>query len=139
MISIKENRIVDANAEDLYKIVCDINNYQSFLPWCKKSEIISQNENIIKAKLSIKFGIFSISYISNVTIDSENLIINVASNDYPFRNLQTCWEFEKLSDVKTLIKFSHNMSIKNFLMEKFVKKYIGYATNKVIDRFLEQV
>jgi hypothetical protein len=24
-------------------------------------------------------------------------------------------------------------------MEKFVKKYIGYATNKVIDRFLEQV
>ena len=44
---------VEAAAEKLYEVVSDIERYPSFLTWCDSSEILSREDHLVTASLSI--------------------------------------------------------------------------------------
>ena len=44
---------VEASADELFEIVANIEEYPSFLTWCDSSEILSREDNLVSASLSI--------------------------------------------------------------------------------------
>ena len=49
-----QEKIVNYSKKQMFELISDINNYDKFLPWCKKSTVISKN--IIEDDLIISRG-----------------------------------------------------------------------------------
>jgi ribosome-associated toxin RatA of RatAB toxin-antitoxin module len=79
----------------MYQLVNDIATYPAFLPWCKASEIVSQNEDEIHAKLTLAGGGFQKSFTTCNYLQL-NKMIEIRLLDGPFRQLEGFWRFESM-------------------------------------------
>ena len=130
-----QRRTLNYNAEDLFNLVLDIENYPEFIPYCSASRIISKNNNKIVADLVIRYKFFNDTFRSYVEYDIKNLIISVKYSEGPLKSLYTNWKFNKLSKDKTLIIFDIEVNFKFNLLNKFLKNFYNYIENKLIVNF----
>jgi len=60
--------------EQMYDVVADVKQYKSFLPFCKKSDVLVDEPEFLQAKLVIGFPPITESYTSNVTLRKPRLV-----------------------------------------------------------------
>ena len=93
-----EQRILGYSCEQMFSVVSEVENYHSFVPWCKKSVIKSRkNDEQLIANLVVGFPpLFGESYSSTVTLFK------------PYLGM--------ISHKKSLVTiFDHKHKIKNFI------------------------
>lgn len=56
------------NPEQMYSVVVSVDQYQHFVPWCKKSRVMRGRNGGLLAELEIGFPPLVERYISEVTI-----------------------------------------------------------------------
>jgi coenzyme Q-binding protein COQ10 len=77
-----QRKVLPYSAKDLFELVLDVARYSEFLPWCKASEIISQDKESMVADLTIIYKGFVDKYRSRIT---------TSVNDQIYRpNLHNC-------------------------------------------------
>ena len=135
-----EKKIVKFSAQQMYKLVADINNYHQFLPWCNKSKIIEISEiehgkKKLLADLEIGYKNLVYTYRSCVIIDDNEMSIKVDFVHGPFKNLENRWNFNDLDDnsceIDFFIDFELNIGVLNILISKFFDK----AFKKMVNSF----
>lgn len=128
--------LANYKAQDLFKLVANIEDYPKFLPWCLAAKITSQNENIIIADLMIKFKFLREKYSSKVTLipDQE---IKVEAIEGPFEYLNNSWKFIN-QDEQTLIKFEIDFKFSSSILEAIASSMIKEASHKIMNGFLRR-
>ena len=125
MTGSSQQKVLNYNANDLYKLVLDIEKYPDFLPGCTDSRIISNSESKIIADLVIQYKYFNDTFRSFVDYNNKDLTISIKYTEGPLKALYTNWEFIKLDSNKTLIKFNVDVKFKfkpfNKLLDNFYK------------------
>ena len=84
---------VPYNLSQMYKLVNHIEKYSEFLPWCTESQIISQDEDSIQARLTLTGGGLSKSFTTSNRLQ-KNKLIEISLIDGPFKHLEGYWSFE---------------------------------------------
>lgn len=84
---------VPYNVSQMYKLVNHIEKYSEFLPWCTESQIISQDEDSIQARLTLTGGGLSKSFTTSNRLQ-KNKLIEISLIDGPFKHLEGYWSFE---------------------------------------------
>jgi len=88
----KEAR-VPYSAAQMYALVNDIARYQEFVPWCTKSVIDVQTDDVISATLT-----FAAKGIQQSFSTRNRLVPNIEMKmeliNGPFKYLNGCWRFE---------------------------------------------
>lgn len=84
---------VPYNVSEMYKLVNHIEKYSEFLPWCTESQIISQDEDSIQARLTLTGGGLSKSFTTLNRLQ-KNKLIEISLIDGPFKHLEGYWSFE---------------------------------------------
>lgn len=84
---------VPYNVSEMYKLVNHIEKYSEFLPWCTESQIISQDEDSIQARLTLTGGGLSKSFTTSNRLQ-KNKLIEISLIDGPFKHLEGYWSFE---------------------------------------------
>lgn len=84
---------VPYNVSEMYKLVNHIEKYSEFLPWCTESQIISQDEDSIQARLTLTGGGLSKSFTTSNRLQ-KNKLIEISLIDGPFKQLEGYWSFE---------------------------------------------
>ncbi len=138
MLSLSDSRISDFSAYQLYSLVIDVEKYPDFVPWCNESKILTSKDDIIEARLGIKFGIFSKSYISEIkhgVYKDNNYFININQKEGPFEYLKTNWDFIQQSEFKSLVTLKMEFEIKNKLIESVLGAIFDSTTNSMIEAF----
>ncbi|KAM9780134.1 coenzyme Q-binding protein COQ10 homolog, mitochondrial [Neosynchiropus ocellatus] len=79
--------------EQLYGIVADVDQYQRFVPWCKRSRVTRRQNGSIQAELEIGFPPVVERYTSDVTVVPNHLVRAVCTNGTLFSHLETIWRF----------------------------------------------
>ncbi len=129
-----EQRILPYTPEQLFDLVAAVDKYPEFLPWCVGSRINSREGNIILADLVIGFKMFREKFTSRVTLDSENMRIDVEYMDGPFRYLNNHWIFEDHPEGCN-IDFFVDFEFRSMLLQKTIGMLFNEAVQRMIAAF----
>ena len=136
MKSSRQEIIINHRAEDLYKIVLDIEKYPEYIPWCKNIIIRKRFNNEMLADMIVSYRYFlSQTFTSHVKFDRNKLLINTNYIKGPLKDLTTDWLFKKLEIRKTKIIFIIRFEFQRLVHQKMAELFFGLIENKMIDSF----
>ena len=88
-----EKKILRHSPEQMFDLVADVQRYPEFLPWCVGARVLSRDEQVLVADLTIGFKMFRETFRSRVGLDRPGHI-HVTYETGPFRYLNNHWRFK---------------------------------------------
>jgi ribosome-associated toxin RatA of RatAB toxin-antitoxin module len=129
--------LVEYSAAQMYALVADVPRYPEFLPWCGGAQVLSQNDAVVHAAISIDFrGIRQKFSTENRLREPE--LIEMKLLDGPFRELDGSWRFKPLGEQACRIDFRLHYEFSSKILEKLVGPVFHYIANSFVDAFVRR-
>lgn len=134
---IRRTALVPYTAAEMYVLVDDIDAYPLFLPWCKSSEVLSRDEDEVKARIEMaKSGIHKSFTTCNRL--QKNKIIEMRLIEGPFRHLEGFWRFESLGEKGCKVLLDLEFEFSNKILKMTVGPIFEQVANTLVDAFCER-
>ncbi len=129
-----EKRLLRFSPQDMFDLVADVPRYPEFLPWCVGARVRRRQGDVMWADLVIGFKMFRERFTSKVTMDRDNLRIDVSYSDGPFKYLNNHWIFEP-HPAGTMIDFYVDFEFRSRLLQKTIGLVFNEATHLMVASF----
>ncbi len=129
-----ERRVLPYTAEQMFKLVSEIDRYPEFLPWCIAARHRKREGNVVWSDLIIGFRMFRERFTSRVTLDRPHRI-DVEYVDGPLRYLRNHWEFIDLPDGGCEIDFYVEFEFKSKILQKLIGALFHEAVTRMVRAF----
>jgi coenzyme Q-binding protein COQ10 len=135
------SRIVPYSADEMFRIVADVEKYPEFLPWVSALHIVSREQvkgrDVLKARMTVGFRSFRESYTSRVNLDPVGRTIDVVQTDGPFRVLENHWRFTP-EGAGCKIDFSIQFEFRNPILNAVAGAAFGRVMMRTEDAFIDR-
>jgi ribosome-associated toxin RatA of RatAB toxin-antitoxin module len=124
---IKKEALVTHSTGQMFDLVNAIEHYPEFLPWCSESQVLSRDEDEIRASLVVAGAGLSKSFTTHNRLQKDKMI-EIRLVDGPFKHLEGFWRFEKPEDDQ------HACHVMLDLEFEFSGYFIDYAFGAVFQQ-----
>ncbi|HED36209.1 MAG TPA: type II toxin-antitoxin system RatA family toxin [Gammaproteobacteria bacterium] len=138
MTLISRNALVPYSVDEMYKLVDDIETYAEFLPWCRSTDVLSRNDEEVKASIEIARGAFNRSFTTLNRLQ-RNKMIEMRLVEGPFKHLNGFWRFDALKDNRaSKISLDLDFEFENRLVALAVGAVFNQIANSMVDAFCKR-
>ena len=129
---------VNKNINEVFDVLNNVDDYESFIPFCSQSEIIDEQDNAITASLKLSFLGSSFEFITqNEFKRNEFIDMNLVKG--PFSSFNANWLFHPISEDETQLTFKMSYSINNPITDLIISKNIDTVSERIIEAFKQKI
>ena len=128
---------IEGSVEKLYEVVFDIERYPSFLTWCDSSEILSIEDHLVTASLTINILGFK-STITTLNKLYRPTKIEMSLQEGPFKSFKGTWLFEEITFEKTRVSYTMEYQIANPITDLMAKQKLVSFIDQFVGEFVEK-
>ncbi|XP_058832491.1 coenzyme Q-binding protein COQ10, mitochondrial [Topomyia yanbarensis] len=136
-----QKKLAGYSMDQLYSVVADVENYYTFVPFCKKSFVYAKKPGSLKADLIIGFPPLNESYTSNVTMVRPTLVKAECVDGRLFNYLLTAWQFSPgLKDIpqSCVIDFMVAFEFKSVLHSQLSNLFFDQIVKQMEHAFIHE-
>jgi len=137
MKKIHKEEDINIEITKIFHLINNIEKYPDFLPWCVKTEVEHESENIINGKIFISKSFIKWDFSTKNTIEN-NKSINLSLIDGPFEELSGKWSFAPIDKNNTKVSLDINYKFKNSLIELSIEPIFTSIMNSILQSFISQ-
>ena len=137
MIRISKKADVKYRADQMYRLVNDIEAYPEFLPWCTEAIISNHSSNEIVADVSISVGKIKKIFTTKNTMQPDSSI-SMKLIKGPFKILNGEWNFQDNSSGGSTVLLEMQFEFKNKLLKYTFGIAFKKITDSLVDAFIER-
>ncbi|MDW2981658.1 MAG: type II toxin-antitoxin system RatA family toxin [Rhodanobacter sp.] len=104
MIEIRRSALVKYSPAQMFELVNEVEAYPKRFTWCAGAEIIGRSDDVLVARLDLKFAGFHQSFTTRNTLDPPRRL-RMDLVDGPFRSLEGVWNFIALGETGCKVAF----------------------------------
>jgi ribosome-associated toxin RatA of RatAB toxin-antitoxin module len=105
VIEIRRSALVKYSPAQMFDLVNEVEAYPKRFPWCASAEILESENNVLVARLDLKFAGFHQSFTTRNSVDPPKRL-QMDLVDGPFRSLEGVWDFIALGDAGCKVAFA---------------------------------
>lgn len=134
---IQRSALLPYPASVLYDLVNDVASYPQFLPWCSKAEVLTEDDQRMRASLTVAKGGLTQTFItSNDLYPGQSIVMNL--EDGPFSQLHGVWEFKALNEKACKISLDLTFDYAGSLVKATLGPLFNQAANTMVDAFCQR-
>ena len=137
MTTINKSALVSHSSADMYALVDDIERYAEFLPWCRSTEVLSRDQDEVRAKIEIAHGALHKSFTTCNRLQ-KGKIIEMRLVEGPFKHLEGFWRFDSLGEQACKVSFDLEFEFASKLIGFAVGPVFGQIANSLVDAFCQR-
>jgi ribosome-associated toxin RatA of RatAB toxin-antitoxin module len=137
MAVVHKSVLLAYSAEQMFKLVDDIEDYPKFLPWCGGAEVRRREGNQVVAALTINYLGIRQSFATENTNDPPSSI-TVTLVEGPFRHLHGTWTFKALREDACKVEFDLTYEFSSKVLEQIIGPVFNKIANSFVDSFCKR-
>lgn len=130
------------SADDMFRLVADVESYPKFLPLCEALELkrreTRDGKEVLIATMVVGYKLIRESFTTEVILDAEARNIVVHYLDGPFSYLENRWSFRPLTSKSCEIDFYIAYSFRSRLLERLMGGLFDKAVRRYTAAFEER-
>jgi ribosome-associated toxin RatA of RatAB toxin-antitoxin module len=134
MIEIRRSALVNYSPAQMFDLVNDVEAYPKRFSWCSGAEIIEHADDVLVARLDLKFAGFRQSFTTRNTVNPPEKL-HMSLVDGPFRSLDGIWNFLALGNAGCKITFALDFDYASRLGGGAIKLGFQGLANRMVDDF----
>ncbi|WP_019917543.1 type II toxin-antitoxin system RatA family toxin [Methyloversatilis discipulorum] len=137
MAEVRKTVLIERSAEQMFRLVDDVEHYPQFLPWCGGSQLIERTDVLTRARIDINYhGVKAHFVTANDKVFPRSMTIRLVEG--PFNRLDGTWLFAPLGEAACKIEFNLHYEFSSRLIEKVVGPVFSHIANTFVDAFVKQ-
>lgn len=137
MIEIRRSALVKYSPAQMFDLVNEVEAYPKRFPWCAGAEILERGDNVLVARLDLKFAGLRQGFTTRNTVDPPKQL-KMSLVDGPFRSLDGVWDFIALGDAGSKIAFALDFEYSGRLGGGALKLGFQGLANRMVDDFCRE-
>ena len=130
------------SADDMFRLVADVESYPKFLPLCEALKLqrreTRDGKEVLIATMVVGYKLIRESFTTEVILDAEARSIVVHYLDGPFSYLENRWSFRPLTSKACEIDFYIAYSFRSRLLERLMGGLFDKAVRRYTTAFEER-
>jgi ribosome-associated toxin RatA of RatAB toxin-antitoxin module len=132
--NVNRSALVPYRAEEMFRLVDDVDAYPEFLPWCTGAEVLSRSEERVEASLELSKGAISKTFTTrNTRLPGEAIEIELLGG--PFRQLSGGWRFRQLGDDGCKVTLALQFEFESRIVDAIFGTFFEDTCNALVDAF----
>ena len=136
MIEIRRSAIVPFTPGQMFDLVNDVEAYPKRFGWCDAAEVLEREDNVLVARLDLKFAGIKQSFTTRNTTDKPHSLA-MKFVEGPFRSLDGVFTFQALGDVGCKIALALDFDYAG-LGGTVLRMGFQQLANRMVDDFCDE-
>ncbi len=137
MAKVTKTALVPYSAGKMYALVNDVAAYPTFLPWCRASEVLSETDTEMCARIELALsGIHQWFTTCNELVPGERIDIRLSEG--PFKRLHGDWQFQALREDACKVVLDLEYEFSGALINAAFGAVFGKIANTLVDAFVKR-
>lgn len=137
MPKLERTALLTYSADELYRLVGDVEAYPQFLPGCVAARVEHAEEALVRVRLGFRVKGLSDSFATENRMEQGSRI-HMKLLEGPFRQLSGAWEFHPLTERACKVTLRISLEFGNRVMEATLAPMIDRAVGNLIEAFRQR-